>query len=61
MRKPRLFYWEDECTAWIPVPENYTVKDLICNITDMLDGEFVELCFKRIDLTDDELEALPEA
>lgn len=56
-KKPRLFYWEEACDAWAPAPDRIeNVIDL-----DMLDaGEEHEIRFKRFDMTDEELDALPE-
>ena len=56
-KKPRLFYWEEAEDCFTPVP------DKIENIVDvdMLDdGETQEIQFKRVDMTDDEFNNLPE-
>lgn len=59
MKKPRLFYWEEGYDAWVPAPEK---------VEEILDaeqcfgehGEEIEIRFKRFDLTDEEIDALPE-
>lgn len=59
MKKPRLFYYEDAIDAWTLAP------DMVENIIDLdsflEDGEIIEIQFKRQDMTDDEINALPEA
>lgn len=56
-KKPRLFYYEEAISALTLAP------DLVENIIEadqLRDGESVEITFKRIDMTDEELGALPE-
>ena len=54
MKKPRLFYYEEACEAWIPAP------DLVENITDaesfLNDDDTQEISFRRIDMTDEEFD-----
>jgi hypothetical protein len=57
MKKPRLFYYEEDVNAFIPVPASVEGELLIAE--DMGDdGEIVEIQFKRIDMTDEEYENL---
>ena len=57
-KKPRLFYWEEAYDAWTPAP------DLLENIIGVEnffdDGDVEEIRFKRIDMTDEEFDVLPE-
>ena len=56
-KKPRLFYWEEGHDSFVPAP------DLVENILDVEDldvGEDREIKFKRFDLSDNEMAALPE-
>jgi hypothetical protein len=56
-KHPRLFYYEEAIDAWTPAP------DMIENILscDRLDnGEDMEISFKRVDMTDEEYDAIPE-
>lgn len=57
---PRLFYYEEACESWIPVPEKVE-GELICTGDQLDDGEVMELRFKRIDMTDEQFYNLPEA
>lgn len=60
-KKPRLFYWEPAIDAWCPMPD-YINPASIGVITEGLeDGEKTSVEFKRIDMTDEELNQLPEA
>jgi hypothetical protein len=59
MKKPRLFYWEEGHDAWIPAPDK--VEEIIDAEQCLCEhGEEIEIKFKRFDLTDDEMDALPE-
>lgn len=59
-KKPRLFYYEDAEDCWAPA--DGLELDNILGDTHLTDeGEEVEIRFKRIDMTDAEFEALPEA
>lgn len=57
-KKPRLFYFEEAENVYIPAPDN--IENLIDVKEQLEDGEIMELRFKRIDLSDDEMAALPE-
>ena len=62
MKKPRLFYFEEAIGAggaWTPVPE-YIDGELICVRDQLDDGDTMEIRFKRIDMTDEEFDNLPE-
>jgi len=59
MKKARLFYWEEGHDSWIPVPVNVD-GELICTEDSMDEGEEITLRFKRFDMTDEEMAALPE-
>jgi hypothetical protein len=58
-KKPRLFYWEEAVDAWCPA-DGMNVDNIIGAENFMDDGEILEIRFKRIDMTDAEMEALPE-
>jgi hypothetical protein len=57
LKKPRLFYWEEAVDAWCLAPEK------VENILDaeshfFRHGDEVEIRFKRMDMTDNEMDAL---
>jgi hypothetical protein len=57
-KKPRLFYYEEGENAFIPAPDD---MEILIDVKEQLDdGEVMELQFKRIDLSDNEMAALPE-
>jgi hypothetical protein len=58
-KKPRLFYYEEGCNAYIPVPEK--IENMIDVMHFLDDGDVQEIEFKRVDLTDEEFANLPEA
>lgn len=59
IKKPRLFYYEEAVSAWIPAPERVeNIIDVDCLDHD---GTSFEIDFKRIDMTDREYDNLPEA
>lgn len=58
-KHPYLFYYEEACDAWVPVPEKVD-GELICTADQLENGEDMELRFKRVDMTDAELATLPE-
>jgi hypothetical protein len=54
---PYLFYYEDAVDSWVPMPdklENFMLAE------DQPDIEEIEVRFKRVDMTDEEFDALPE-
>lgn len=53
---PRLFYYEDGVDAWIPWIDEYPFMDMMIEHGDSLDLEF-----KRADMTDKEMNELPDA
>lgn len=60
-KKPRLFYYEEAENCWLPaslaIEENFADAEL-----SMLDNQEVkDIRIKRIDMTDAEYEAMPEA
>ena len=58
-KKPRLFYYELAVDAWIPVPEKIEhIIDLESHFGH--DGEVVQILFKRLDLSDLEMEDLKD-
>jgi len=58
-KKPRLFYYEEAVDAWIPAPDN--LENIIALDSHFgSDKEVIEIKFKRLDLSDLEMEALPE-
>ena len=56
-KKPRLVYYEEGETCWCTAPN--LVEDII-DINALADGEIQEVSFKRVDMTDDEWESLPD-
>ena len=57
-KKPRLFYYEEAVDGWVPVPE---LVENIIDVEDSLeDEEVIEIRFKRMDMTDQEMAELPE-
>jgi len=54
-----LFYYEPGCDAFIPVPDSGVDTEAL--LDDLDDGETVDVSFKRLDLTESELNDLPEA
>lgn len=57
-KTPRLFYYEEAENSWCPA-DGWTPDNVIDD--NMLeDGEVCEVRFKRVDMTDEEFEALPE-
>lgn len=58
-KHPRLMYYEEAIDAWTLVPSKVD-GELICTSDQMEDGETIELMFKRVDMTDHELDSLPE-
>ena len=59
MKKPRMFYWEEVCDAWCPVPA-IVDGELIVSEDQLEDGDELNVRFKRVDMTDEEFNALPE-
>lgn len=58
MKKPRLFYYEEAVCGFIPVPE---FVEHITEVDNFLsDGDEETITFKRIDMTDEEFDNLPE-
>lgn len=55
---PTLFYYEEGVNAFIPIHDN--LENLV-DINCMGVGEVEQLQIKRLDLTDEELDALPES
>ncbi len=54
---PRLFYWEEAVDAYVPAPG---IVMGILEPTQLDDGEVADIRFKRIDMTDEEFENLPD-
>jgi hypothetical protein len=57
-KKPRLFYYEEAQDAWCPAPD---LTENMISTDNLAEGETMELRFKRVDMTDAEMQALPEA
>ena len=58
-KKPRLFYWEEAEDAWCPA-EGLSVDQIIEASQIFHDGEISMVQFKRVDMTDEEYDAIPE-
>jgi len=56
-KNPYLFYLDEGLDAWVPVTSE--IDGIIC-ASNIDDGERVEIHFKRIDMTDEEFDAMPE-
>lgn len=54
---PRLFYFEEGCDAWIEVPVS---TGSLLDVLDLEHNDVIALRFKRKDLTDEEIQNLPE-
>lgn len=57
MKKPRLFYYEEAVDGFVPVPDQV---ESIVDVENLDDGESRHIYFKRIDMTDEVYDALPE-
>jgi len=57
--EPRLFYYEEACQAWTYAPIRV---DQILDVKGCMSthGEEVVIRFKRLDMTDEEFNNLPE-
>ena len=58
IKKPRLVYYEEGVDSWCPVPEN--VESIIGVENFFEDGENIEIIFRRVDMTDEEFNNIPE-
>ncbi|WP_240224626.1 hypothetical protein [Rheinheimera hassiensis] len=58
LQKSFLFYYEIGLDTWCPVPENI---DEILSENNVTDGELFEISFKRLRMTQNEFDAIPEA
>lgn len=60
-KRSRLFYWEEACDCWAPVPFEHDEIPGIFSI-DLLSehGETAVIRLKRFDMSDEEFAALPE-
>lgn len=56
-KKPRLFEYSEGEDCWLPASES--AADIV-SLDELLDGEEVSVRFKRIDMTDDEFNSMPE-
>ena len=54
---PYLFYYEEAINAWVPVPDK---MENLMSAEDQPEIEEIEIRFKRIDMTDEEIDSLPE-
>lgn len=57
-RKPRLFYYEEAFGLWCPWADGYPFDALLAHLDE---NETTQLQFKRLDMSDDEMDSLPEA
>jgi len=57
-KRPRLFYYDDAVSAWVPTWAETERAVLAEFIVD--DGDIIELHVRRHDMTDAEFEAIPE-
>ncbi|MCP4377702.1 MAG: hypothetical protein GY794_16190 [bacterium] len=56
-KKPRLFYYDDDVNAWVPLwaeTENAVLAEFTLD-----DGDVIKLALRRHDMTDAEFEAIP--
>ncbi len=59
-KKPRLFYREEALNGspWVPAPDEI---EHILSVEDQLDdGDEISIEFKRVDMTDEEMDNLPD-
>ena len=56
-KKPRLIYWEETCDAWVEAPK---LTENLIDVTELIEGDEMEIRFRRADMTDEEMDALPE-
>lgn len=56
MKKKRLFYFEETIDAWCPVPR---FTEQIISTDTLAAGDIEEIKFKCVELTDEEMAALP--
>lgn len=54
---PYLFYLEEAVDAWLPAPKELA---MLLSETSLAESEITSIEFKRIDLTDEEFDSLPE-
>lgn len=59
IRHPRLFYYEDTEDAWAPA-DGLEVESIVGNPSELDADEEREIRFKRMDMSDAEMDALPE-
>lgn len=58
-KKPRLFCFDETEEAWVLAPDEIFLENLVS--VDLLeDGEEQEVLFKRVDMTDEEVENIQE-
>lgn len=58
VKKLRLFYYEEAVNAWVPAPEKI---EHILGVDNFGGDETIEIEFKVVNLTDEELDNLPDA
>ena len=56
---PYLFHYEEAVDAWVPAPD--ALENIIVVEDQLETDEVVQIQFKRVDMTDEEIESLPEA
>lgn len=61
-KTPRLFYFDDGVDAFVPVPPDADLETLraLVGFDSMDNRDECVIRFRRVDMTDGELEALPE-
>ena len=52
-----LFYYEDSINAWAPAPDK--IEHIISASDQLEEGDTIEIQFKRVDMTDEEIDSLP--
>lgn len=52
-----LFYYEDAVNAWVPAPDK--IEEIISATDQLEEGDTIEIQFKRVDMTDEEIDSLP--
>ena len=57
VKKPRLFYWEEAVDSFVPAPEK--VENIVDAEFSFEEGDEITITFKRFDMSDAEMEALP--
>jgi len=59
-KKPRLFYYDEGAEAFVPSPVDEEEMGKLVDLSDWEPNEEFDVLFKRLDLTDEEMDELPD-